>query len=357
MQEPRPKLSPYEIGPQPRDKAEKEVQFLRETWLKEKKEGDPEIEFKIAFGMHSGPHDLDFLREDFKECDVFMPESVGSGSNAEKALNDLAQGLYTADKFIGILKKSNPNWKEAVGMEHWFEIVRMLDRSKKIVALVDVPEGHFLAEERKIFAILEATLSSIPDLKEKIGVMREKLPLLAKMTSARNTLILGEIPRKMRRLIDNDYRLKGKQKIKVLLSIGILHTPLFMFFKNLELGDKIERSFEKSSKKNTPNTFIFDHCDRLIRELQFQGTLDKISDEKIARAILSRDFNIHLKKSIQWTIESQPTKNIIGASTDYISMFTLDDIQKLYEQVAGGKKFRNMFLEFMKSKGIEDKRL
>lgn len=243
-----------------------------------------------------------------------------------------------------------------MGIEHWFEIAIILERSKKTVAFVDVPLGHPLADERRTVAMLERALASTHDLAYKIEIMKQTLPILAEITSERNAFMLEEIPKKMRKLLDTDKRLRRKQKVKVLLSLGASHTPLFIHLKNLDTQYKVERSFDKSSEEEElSHSFIFDYYDRPIGELQFKGTLDHVSDEEIARAILTRDCTVHFFKSVRQNIEFRPTKDIFGDFRRYISMFSLEDIKKVYVEVEKGRKFSEVFLESLKGKGIENK--
>lgn len=97
------------MGPQEKVKVDEELKLLRDKWSKEKKEGDPEIEFKIVFGMHLSRHDLDFLKKDFESCDIFIPESAGNPESTENALNGVASGRYTAEDFINAIKIAMPH--------------------------------------------------------------------------------------------------------------------------------------------------------------------------------------------------------------------------------------------------------
>ena len=66
---------------------------------------------------------------------------------------------------------------------------------------------------------------------------------------ARDNYMLTQIPLKMRELLDKRPELKKKPEIKVLISLGAMHSPLYIGLKSLTMDAKrINKSMDAKKK-------------------------------------------------------------------------------------------------------------
>lgn len=332
-------------GPQNREGSAEFVN-LDDFWLKERKEGEPKIKFKVALGLHAGSKDIEFFREDFKSCDIYIPEVVSWKNESKSIWNAISRGSLKAEQYIKDYKQRHPDWRKR---EYHFAQMRMIEKSRKPITFIDLPADHQLTDTAgKIISRVNDNLEKATNLNQKTAAMREFLIAFSEVIKAREMIMFQEIPGAIRKIIDNSPELRKKTELKVLISLGAAHTPFYIMLKSVD--QTVERSFPEIPQ-------IFGHFDRLIRMLSFGKSIKDITDEEIGRAVLDGDFFKIFDKSRKQASETTGAAVFAKKARKYIDMFNSQEIREFYEEVGKGRKFRDVFLEFLKGKGVEDKSL
>src|SRR3989344_1223127 len=108
------------------------------TGLETKEEG-PKIKIKIFFSGHVDAENAKAAIEDFKECDIFIPESVGWDLKEKEQWNSLSTGKINPERFI---QQSEPNFPDFTLAQS-----KIIHNSGKPIFFIDLPEGHAIIKE------------------------------------------------------------------------------------------------------------------------------------------------------------------------------------------------------------------
>lgn len=322
------------------NKLEAEAQAF---WSSERKEGEPQIKFKIAYGMHVGSKDLEFLKKDFDVCDVYAPENFGWQPYDLEMEEKLSYGIVSPE----VLKKAFKNRPYYYG--HMMANAEMVYRSRKPILLIDVPYSHKLNMDR-IHLPSISDFINLKNLEDKIKLAREFITKTTAFDKEREEYIFTQIPIRMKELFLRKPELHKKQELKVLISLGSSHTPLFHMMHKAN-PNMVERSFQE-----LPYKFSLDTATQ--RTIAFGiSRPEDLNDELLARLVMGYEFSKYFVKSMTRAGEKDISAKFSEKVDRYINMFSLEEIREFYEQLKTRVVFRDLFLEFLRKKGIKDKSL
>lgn len=334
-----------EISPAERQKIGQLQAEAAAFWSREKKEGEPRIKFKIAYGGHVGSKDLESWQEDFKACDVYIPESFGW--IRDTMFENLSGGLISPETAERIIRQSQPNWKNNIQRNFVLGQMKMLYRSHKAIVIIDVPNEHDLVRRFQWLSLRQEEKINSNNLEEKKGFLKEYLTESATIQRSREIFMFTLIPFKIKEVLARRPDLAKRPELRVLISLGASHTYLFHMM-NRKNSENTERSFPSLP-------FTFGLLDATQRAIAF-GLADAqdLSNELVTKIVMEVDCLANLRKSMIREAEKYPTPKFIEKVTRYVNMFSTEEITEFYKQLETGKKFRNLFLEFLSKKGVVD---
>lgn len=298
-------------------KAKEAAAFL-ESEANENKEG-PKIEIEIFYGAHATGKDIEGLAEKIKGCDVFIPEMFGENPKTVDLFQRFSEGTASPHEYF---KKGGTDLEEIKkGFKpFWAALAMDIYNTHKLVVISDVPVGHLLHGRLKHLSEFEFDLS-MPF--EKLVSLRRRWGYeFANLQKEREQLMLRRIMHLKKELAQGAIpRLRGKDRIKILVFLGAAHTGVYHELKRR--GENVSRQFSRmpfimgGMDENTTRHFLFGK---------------KVSDELVARGLLG---------TILWATLSENYFPAITADTHLKIMFirkisdafSFEEIKTIFDRI------------------------
>ena len=150
--------------------------------------------------------------------------------------------------------------------------------------------------------------------------------------------MLEQIPKRIRSLLNGNTTLRKKPKIKILISLGSNHTPVFMQTKNL--NKNATRSFQSLP-------YIFRQSDQAQRASAFGKPLSR---ELLIRGVFELEFTDYLYQGLVKSHGGEVDfSDVVDEARKVLNEFSVSDIEKIYKEVEKGKTFKNATMEVFES--------
>ncbi len=350
MPEPKPPQFPQNLSPKTGDeKPQGELIPLRDIWVKEGKEGDPKINFTFVFGGHVSAKDLEGTKEQFKDCDIYIPEMSGWGKNTDFIYSKLSNGtmsLKQADDLFAVMDKDH---KKSFQYPFNVEQRKMIYQSRKPIVFIDLREDSKFrkAGDLALEGILQQ-LRSAKNWAETKEVLKKYLQIYAQMNFSRERIMLEELPKRIREVLDGRPDIRKKPEIKVLLFLGAEHAPMYKQVEGLAGEGSVNRYPDD-------NFDSMGHRAEAMRRIQSGENINSFSDEFLMKIFFGMNFSAVFEKGIKEKSETIGTIAVQQKIRDVIDSLTSEEMTEVYEKVAKRVKFRDALLEICKRKGIEMK--
>lgn len=248
--------------------------------IKEIKEKEPEMRLKFFFLAHFKKEDFVLLREEIKKCDVYIPESPEHGSSIFNVLQKTSFGELNPEELAQKYKEKYH--KDLPGRLRG--TLGALYNLEKPVYLADVPEGHELTLELKEakkaddLAFLDFISGNFTRAQNN---KRKYMELFIRFQQKRENYIKENIERLKPQIFKDYPHLRRQKEIKILASIGAVHTHAY-------------HQFKKEKKISTQRKFsslpiVYD----ITHELQRKKLISpekEIEDTKIAQSFMEEIF-------------------------------------------------------------------
>jgi len=320
---------------------------LKDIWAKERKEGDPKINFTFVFGGHISAKDLEETKIQFQDCDIYIPEMSGWGKNTDFIYSKLSEGTMSPKQADDLFTVMDQYHKKAFQYSFNVEQRRMIYQSRKPIVFID------LREDSKFRKTGDAAIEEIfydfqraKNWRETKEVLKKYLQIYAQMNSSRERMMLEELPRRIREVLDRRPDIRKKPEIKVLLFLGADHAPIYK---------QVEDLAEGGSVQHYPNNNLDNpgHRAEGLRRVQSGEDINSFSDEFLMKIFLEMNFSAIFEKSIKEKSGRIGTRKVLQQIREVIDSFTREEVSEVYEKVSQGRKFRDVVLEICKEKGIE----
>jgi hypothetical protein len=288
--------------------SEKEPKLNKELPIDKEKKEEPKISYEILYSAHRTAKDFEKLDEAFPKCDIYVPECSDWTPEILADLQSLSKGEITPKK---LMEKNG--WSENASWEKDYEIIY---QSQKPILFADLGMGHELEKIDILVRVLfnqsfeEFTDGNFPVALQK---MREFAAKKAEYHQKREEIMKANLETKIKAIIENNPQFKNKEEIKVLLSLGAVHTPLFHSLKK-------EKPSTLREFANLPLVFISQ--DETIRRKMFSK---EIKDELLAKMFVEHFL---LKYFEDIADDSNKISRIVRKISSKIS---LDEIKKISE--------------------------
>ena len=301
---------------------------------KEMKEKEPKIIYTVLFALHGTAEDCSKLEENFKQCDIFVPELLGWSQSTFDRFNQVSQGKIKPDE-TGI--SSYCNFPEM--LIKTFEVIY---RSNKPIVFIDFSKKEMIKEDHLRFSPLDKAFPLAMSnfltghLDEAIKTVRSCIDLLAKRYICRETKMKENLAKKIKEVIKNNPKLKDKSEIKVLISLGSIHTSFY---------HRLKKQCPTARRKFNKSTYIYTFLNEAIRRKLFKK--EPISDLLTTRALTEFILYSYLANF------SDDNAKIIQITRQAISHLDLSDIKRIIKKSKGQEqKMQENILARLKKKGV-----
>jgi hypothetical protein len=231
----------------------------------------PPIEIELFSGPHASAYDARDINEKIDACDIYIPESVGWTDDVLNEVNQVARGeeIPKVASLARLRGEPIPNFL-AAQMDHLYQ-------SNKPVVLIDYPKeiaGQMLekkyAQEFNKKELWEETFDQAVEHENEIERSR------AEGVREREAYMYAHLAPKILEVIHEHPELRGKSKLKILLTLGAAHTNIYHQLK--ESGTNIDRDLSDMP-------FVYDHATELSRRHFFEK---EITEDQKEKALLAR---------------------------------------------------------------------
>jgi len=302
-----------------------------EEWP-ETKEEEPKISYHIFYAPHVTAKDFENLKNAFDKADIYVPEGERWSFRTKDLLNRLSQGEITPEELAA---KEFINSKSA-----YFKEYEMIYNSKKPILFVDLPFSHELITTSKRNDELgneSLKLFAKGDFEFSFKTMRQHIINEAGYEKKREELIKKNLEEEVKKFIKTDSKLKDKSDVKVLLSLGAVHTGIYHNLKKEKAP--VSREFSRQP-------YIFDSMGQAIREMMFSRR-KKPDKLLLARALVeSKMFVYYINRRI-----SYDSGKLMLTARKISSHLNFKDVKNISKEL--GKDSSRTIMDVLEKRGIE----
>lgn len=278
----------------------------------------PPLEVDFYFSPHNTSADSEALVPHLHEADVYIFEGLDVGQNELRWFRAIAEG-----------------WKEAKPVAQSFTgfmrpIMRELYGSGKTIASIDV-KGDSEANRELIKNLEQAQMRieapPVADTyEETIDAFSANMEKYADLQGQREDLMAAAFEGTMDDLIKKDPSLKGREPLKVLLSMGAWHTQLR--HRLTQAGVESTRHFPDA----LPHTYPF--FDELTRAYSYGKQPDEgLVEKAYAQIILEKA--VWTSQKLQKNRDAVVTHKLSSHLRDSVSSLSHDQIVELIDAYRG----------------------
>jgi hypothetical protein len=267
---------------EPTVKDESSEEVIKEEFL-EKQEDEPEFHIRFAFNRHGTAEDArSLVKDNLDWCDVYIPEAVRWTKDQLRLTREVSMGELEAKDIV-----------VEGGHDFTKEVFSLIEGSNKLIYFVDIPkeldEIGYKIYEHMILAS-EAYLKGDYEAAIKNGKNFIKAQIEA--DKVRENHMLKELDKLKSTILDENPILKNKEKINILMTLGLAHLPIYSDFKKQQKG-----SF-KSIEKKIPNIHagvpLFNYATMLRLSRQVNNIpegVEQLSNKEVMRALTGSIIN------------------------------------------------------------------
>ena len=220
------------------------------------------------------------------------------------------------------------------------ELLSIVYDSKKPITFIDIPYGDPLAEEFNKYKAFRINFDR--DFEKTLDGARDFLRNHSAVQKKREEYMIHGLTARIEELLKIYPELNDKDKLKILLTIGALHTPLY--FDSKAETPEIRREFKS-------NPLVFGFQEEGLRRERFGKGVD---DEFIARVLLEQIFDEIFRPFLAPVIkDSLKLSNFLRSS---VSEFNFNEIKQIYYEIKkakNGAELLGMFKGWFREKNIK----
>lgn len=299
----------------------------------EKKSGEPALSVDIFYSAHDTPKDFEKLANFLPQADIYIPESIGWSSVDQAHYDAISAGRKTPEEIIKSLKVTTPDMYPTHDTKlKEFEI---LYNSHKPIIFIDIPLRHQLTQ--RFNALDVAFLDSLTGhFEEDLESYKAFLQKIAQFQKERETYMLSQFKPKIVELLENHPELKEKADLRILVTLGSLHTPIW---------HALKKSGQKTAALFKSKPYVHSHENEVIRRNMFGK---EVSDELVARAYLESEFFEHFIPA-----RDEDTEELAILMRNIIDQFSTIDIKAVFDKVEKGDNFMDVFRATCQAKNFK----
>ena len=281
---------------------------------RENKETGPKITVDFFFSAHETAEDVNRLPEALKNADVYVPEAVGWTKKDEQLINQVSQGKT----------KLQAPTDSALETE-----ASLLYNSKISVIFIDLPKGHpLIKEDRDTATKMHDAYQNfiLGNFDEAIKIKKTTTADEVLIIKARENFIADKLKKELKTLTKKFPQLKNKTDIRVLVTLGAVHTPMYQ---------KLRPELPSSKMLLGKDTFVFSTGNEIIRRL-IKNPQEAINDDLYAEAMLEE----FIGQFFIYNITNNDANKTAWASRKLVANLSVDQIRSFSK--AAGNLFGEM---------------
>lgn len=286
----------------------------------------PQIKIGIFYSPHRSAEDMDGLKDQFQKCDIYFPETFGWEPEYLDSLRKLSNGEITPEMALRDWGDRDPYYYSRDK-----EFFKIIYNSKKLIAFLDVPESHPLVGREKENKVPKIQLGS--NFGQTLDSVRRHIEEFSAIQKERETYMLEQLQPQIQELLKTHSKLREKQEINTLISIGVAHTSLY---RNLREDYQTTRRFSKMPT-------IFPYREEAIRRYMLNEPID---DELTSRIVAERLIS---KAHMNLFRTSDSVKDAIAVRR-VVSRLSFDEMKKMFESAHDLNEWANMFVQGLKER-------
>lgn len=291
---------------------------------RERKIGHRGTTINIFYSPHRSAEDMNGLADQFQKCDIYFPETFGWSPEYLGSLRKLSDGQITPDIALQEYADKDPFYYARD--EDFFKIIY---NSKKPIAFLDIPEGHSLVEREKENKVPNINFGH--NFGQALDSVRECIKKAADIEKEREIYIVKQLQPQIRELLKTHPKLREKQEINALISIGIAHTSLY---RNLRKEYETTMKFGKK-----PMAF------RYTEEALSRHMSNEFLDDDLVARITTEWILSKAHKKLFYTNDSL---NDARSMRRLISRLSFDEIRNMFETAKDLNEWEDMFVHRIK---------
>lgn len=298
------------------------------VFKRERRIGERKITIDIFYSPHGSAEDIGGLEDQLKKADIYIPETFGWSLQYLDALRKLSNGKVTPEMVLQDWGDRNPYYYHRD--ENFFNIIY---KSKKPIAFLDIPDSHSLVRREKETKIPDIQFGS--NFGQVIDSVRGYIEKAADMQEERETYMLEQLQPQIQELLKTHPKLRGKQEINILLSVGAAHTLLY---RNLRKDYETTTVFGKKP-------MIFLYREEALRRHMFNKP---VGDDLVAR--IAAEWTLSkAHRNLFDTLTNDSLKKAI-AMRRLVSRFSFDELKEMFEGAHDLNEWADMFVEGAKER-------
>lgn len=291
--------------------------------LKERSIYLPEgVKLHIHFSAHDQEEDLGdpaYFQNLMKNADIYIPEAPGWINEHLVVAEKISKGDYKAyDNY----KKSGPD--DTFGIA----TMRGIYNSNKKILLVDIKSDdenfnsvHQIHTKSLAKTAFSDFLWGEGDLDKIVSQFTSRSNVLTMGEGYREGKILTNLGPAIESAIDSSQKLKSKDEVNVLMTIGLMHSPIYSVLKrHIDDPERVTRSFGEP--------VFFDPTVQLYRYERFGKTLTiEKSRELVSKFLMTLYLKVFASMEDRW-VDYDANKMTI-ASLAIIKSLSADEINEV----------------------------
>ena len=294
----------------------------------------PNIRIEVRLSKHGSAEDADGLEDKFKRCRIFFPETFGWLPSHLDALRKLSIGSIAPG--IALQRWIYKDERSLTRDEKFF---RMIYKSNKYIAFLDVPDGHPLVAREKENRFPRINFGS--DFGNVLYSVREYIKGAGDIQVEREAYMLDQLNPQIQKILEDHQELKKEPEIAVLIDIGAGHTSL---------PGKLEEKY-KTTVFDREQEFLYLE-DSLTKYTKSVGS---DSNKQVKEEIL--DDDLIARVAAEWSLSTEypdrfQTDSSLSNAVELkkrISRFSFDELKATFEEAHDLKEWTNILM-----RGVEE---
>ena len=289
-----------------------------ETKTKAEKREIPPFSVDVYYSPHLTEKDTGALEEKLKDADIYAPELM-HWKSAEPVYRAVSQGSKTPAEAV---KELHLDDIEAKG--YVLKRLEIIYGSHKPIVFVDLPNDSELIKEYKEISFKPG----LENFEEDMENIRSYMENSANFEKKREAYMISQLEPKVRETIQKNPELQNKDRLKILLSLGAMHTNLSHKLK--EKGFDMNREFSSGQ-------VVYPFVGEGIRRNMF----DKKADEElVSKALLEWLVWIFFRDDFKK--KTDDSFELMKMFREVISFFRIDEIKNLYAKAKDKNDFKKI---------------
>ncbi len=262
------------------------------------------VRYDIYFSPHGNLGDFQDLFQRIKGADVYVPEVFGWSQEYLGIYEDVSAGRKTPEQAIKEKQVEDAEMNPLL-----LEELRAVHNSNKPIFFIDLPEDEVPRGKNRI-ALAARSFDGLLDN------VQHYLEEESRLNIRREQQMVEQLGVKVGEVLEANPELKSKDDVKVLISLGSVHTGVYRQLK--DNGEKVEREFN-----SMPHMYSF--SDEGVRSYMNDKP---VSRELAARILLETVFGDVFQPELEKASEDNTKIDLFKRKV--ASQFSLDEIGGIF---------------------------